>query len=542
MSDLLTPEEMFDRVRAMAKKPTTYNHSRAMPKPADEIAALRAEVEKLKPQIEGLEYQSGALENDVASAEKERDALAKFKTYVHQRLDDAGVPVDPESPHKAAGCRIGGRLDYLFGLISKGDDSYAAIAAERDELRAEQLEWSAKAADLQRVIDGDKTLTEGDVYVLGALRVRAEKAEAERDALRKEEEALSKLVGRQANLLRGVARALKGPPPEDTLWSHHDLPEVATAAIAERDARIAALETFRTYLRKIQPFPQAAGVTAKWLRNLRDADAVLSHPPKEDPRDKEIERLRAWKETHNREVMVCAEKVLKEGHFTKLDPSEPDPRDKVIAELRRNITSGCQCTVNDDATLTHVETCALHGIPPPDPRDKRIAELEERLQWSRDEHRKVQPLTRTDEATRKAADRAITDIDAVLSASPLSVSEGPCPTLERATKIMRGESVLPVSEGRETPGPWTDEDRPLPEDDEIMAAHPMRTGNHERYAEAARLVGAKRSKYALIDLVNWLLAQPSTPGRETPICTCLQSPLGRLPCLAHSQPSTPEKP
>lgn len=56
-----------------------------------------------------------------------------FKTYVHKRLDDAGVPVDPESPHKAEGCRIGGRLDVLIG--------------ERDELR-KQL------AELRTVIAG----------------------------------------------------------------------------------------------------------------------------------------------------------------------------------------------------------------------------------------------------------------------------------------------------------------------------------------------------------------------------------------------------
>lgn len=52
----------------------------------------------------------------------ERDKLAAFKTYVHKRLDDAGVTVDPESSHKAKGCRIGGRLDELIG--------------ERDKLRA----------------------------------------------------------------------------------------------------------------------------------------------------------------------------------------------------------------------------------------------------------------------------------------------------------------------------------------------------------------------------------------------------------------------
>lgn len=45
----------------------------------------------------------------------ERDQLAKFKAYVHRRLDKAGVPVDPPSAHREHGCRIGGRLDALIG-------------------------------------------------------------------------------------------------------------------------------------------------------------------------------------------------------------------------------------------------------------------------------------------------------------------------------------------------------------------------------------------------------------------------------------------
>lgn len=56
---------------------------------------------------------------------------------------------------------------------------------------------------------------------------------------------------------------------------------------------------------------------------------------------------------------------------------------------------------------------------------------------------------------------------------------------------------------------WCSEDRPSPEDDEISAAspHPMRSGRHDLYAEAMRFVGAKQSKAALVDLVNWLLQQ-----------------------------------
>lgn len=59
---------------------------------------------------EGLQ----ALARDYLAVVAERDALAKFKQYVHGRLDAAGVPADPDSPHKAEGCRIGGRLDIVL--------------------------------------------------------------------------------------------------------------------------------------------------------------------------------------------------------------------------------------------------------------------------------------------------------------------------------------------------------------------------------------------------------------------------------------------
>ena len=52
---------------------------------------------------------------------------------------------------------------------------------------------------------------------------------------------------------------------------------------------------------------------------------------------------------------------------------------------------------------------------------------------------------------------------------------------------------------------WSDEDQPLPEDAKILEAHPTRSGQHKTYAEALRMVGAKRSKRAIVWLVNWLL-------------------------------------
>ncbi len=57
---------------------------------------------------------------------QERDKLAAFKDYCHARLDAAGVPTDPDSPHKAEGCRIGGRLDYVFARVKELERKYAA--------------------------------------------------------------------------------------------------------------------------------------------------------------------------------------------------------------------------------------------------------------------------------------------------------------------------------------------------------------------------------------------------------------------------------
>lgn len=60
-------------------------------------------------------------------------------------------------------------------------------------------------------------------------------------------------------------------------------------------------------------------------------------------------------------------------------------------------------------------------------------------------------------------------------------------------------------------------DAPLAEDPEIDAAHPLRRSHddpaaHRRYGEAMRLVGARRSKRGLVDLVNWLLAGRDARG------------------------------
>lgn len=59
------------------------------------------------------------------------------------------------------------------------------------------------------------------------------------------------------------------------------------------------------------------------------------------------------------------------------------------------------------------------------------------------------------------------------------------------------------------------EDEPLPEDKQIIAAHPANNkANHAAFEEAVRMVSAKRSKYALVGLVTWLLAERDAAKAE----------------------------
>lgn len=46
--------------------------------------------------------------------------LQAFKDYVHQRLDEAGIPTHPPGEHSDAGCRVGQRLDIAFARVDQG--------------------------------------------------------------------------------------------------------------------------------------------------------------------------------------------------------------------------------------------------------------------------------------------------------------------------------------------------------------------------------------------------------------------------------------
>lgn len=109
MTEIDTSTEAVERVRAalIAGLPCQQDHG---PDAAYLAPTVAVETDDLQ-EAWGL----------IGALAAERDALAAFKAYVHQRLDQGGIPTHPEGEHSAAGCRVGDRLDILVG--------------QRDELR-----------------------------------------------------------------------------------------------------------------------------------------------------------------------------------------------------------------------------------------------------------------------------------------------------------------------------------------------------------------------------------------------------------------------
>lgn len=105
--------------------------------------------------------------------------------------------------------------------------------------------------------------------VLGQMNKDAEEAGALRDRL--------------ADILTRTAAALKGPPPDDTLWSWHDLPEIAAALRGERAEQIAIGEKMAATRYEVE------------LATLR------SHIADED---KSVEKMRALKARMGNEESV----------------------------------------------------------------------------------------------------------------------------------------------------------------------------------------------------------------------------------------------
>lgn len=119
-------------------------------------------------------------------------------------------------------------MSYTYEQLAT---AVAKVAAERDALVIELADMaSTMHAARLRIEEAGAALTE----CMEARRTLLVTV----DEMRAEENASYELVARQGDLLTGVVNALRGNPPPDTSWSHHDAAELAQKAVI----RIAGLE------------------------------------------------------------------------------------------------------------------------------------------------------------------------------------------------------------------------------------------------------------------------------------------------------------
>lgn len=128
---------------------------------------LLALVDKQAAELARWEFNSRA--NMQYAAQNLTDRILKlqaFKDYVHQRLDEAGIPKEPNGEHSKAGCRVGDRLD--IALLPQPD---RAKADEDDRLATMLRRFGERSGDEC----GKEFITAGEL--IRTLSARAEAAE-----------------------------------------------------------------------------------------------------------------------------------------------------------------------------------------------------------------------------------------------------------------------------------------------------------------------------------------------------------------------------
>ena len=130
-----TRAERIFEIRALAEVRAFGNGSGADMALRD----LLALVDKQAAELARWEFNSRA--NMQYAAQNLTDRILKlqaFKDYVHQRLDEAGIPKEPNGEHSKAGCRVGDRLDIALALSARAEAAEAR--AERARAALEKIE------------------------------------------------------------------------------------------------------------------------------------------------------------------------------------------------------------------------------------------------------------------------------------------------------------------------------------------------------------------------------------------------------------------
>lgn len=132
MTRLPATDDQIDRVKLIGSGDPKWNMSvrdcNALESVVYELESTRAaladaEIKLGEKPVDEEYVRSGQALRDL---EHDTEKLRRFKSYVHERLDKAGVPHDPDPEHNAKhGCRIEGRLNWLEQRAAKAESACA---------------------------------------------------------------------------------------------------------------------------------------------------------------------------------------------------------------------------------------------------------------------------------------------------------------------------------------------------------------------------------------------------------------------------------
>lgn len=163
---------------------------------------LLARIADMEVKLAKARASTGGSRELVAAAISIRDRLVDYFRYVAE-----GLPLERQAEANERAQALINALGLLANDLEAGRLADQCTRLHRNQLLGEPDE--ARAA-------------------LDASQGQAKQLEAEVAELHD-------LAGRQADLLSRTAIAIRGPEPDLTRWSHHDLPELAAAMRKQRD-------------------------------------------------------------------------------------------------------------------------------------------------------------------------------------------------------------------------------------------------------------------------------------------------------------------
>lgn len=178
--------------------------------------------------------------------------------------------------------------DRIAGLPPEKTIDVLLAMLERIQDENDRLEGALRKRVLQDLSDQDQY----DQNYQSRLAAEAERDRL-RDRLEEETDEYDRILGRQAELLTGVANALKGQPPELVMHDWSDLPSVAAAIAAERNQLRDERDTER----------------AQWLKETRHAARRIGTGVRERDQLRAVERAAR-------------------GYLTLIDSTTATPRDR----------------------------------------------------------------------------------------------------------------------------------------------------------------------------------------------------------------------